>query len=87
MANEWKRVDHALAYLARADAIPHRTEGEAALIEEVSPDSRRILDLRTGEGRLLPALVLPSTLCRPIMGLFCVGHPFGANTPFKEAKS
>jgi SAM-dependent methyltransferase len=58
MANEWKNVDHALAYLARADTIPHRTEGETALIDEVSPDSRRILDLGTGDGRLLALLLL-----------------------------
>lgn len=58
MANEWKNVDHALDYLARADAIPHRTEGEAALIEEVSPECRRILDLGTGDGRLLSLLLL-----------------------------
>jgi len=58
MADEWKDVDHALAYLARADTIPHRTEGEAVLIEEVSPDCARILDLGTGDGRLLALLLL-----------------------------
>jgi methylase of polypeptide subunit release factors len=58
MTKEWQSVDHALAYLARADTIPHRTEGEAALIEEVSPDCKRILDLGTGDGRLMSLLLL-----------------------------
>jgi SAM-dependent methyltransferase len=58
MASEWKNVDHALEYLARADTLPHRTEGEAALLEEVPPESRRILDLGTGDGRLLALLLL-----------------------------
>ena len=58
MANEWKNVDHALDYLARADTIPHRTDGEAALLEEVPPDCRSILDLGTGDGRLLALLLL-----------------------------
>ena len=58
MTNEWKDVDHALAYLARADAIPHRTEGEAALVAEVPPECRSILDLGTGDGRLLALLLL-----------------------------
>jgi tRNA (cmo5U34)-methyltransferase len=55
--NLWTRTDHALDYLERADSITHRTEGEASLLEFIPPTARRILDLGTGDGRLL-ALVL-----------------------------
>jgi tRNA (cmo5U34)-methyltransferase len=57
MPNEWKSTEHALAYLQRADDIPHRTEGESTLLEEVPKESRRILDLGCGDGRLLGLLL------------------------------
>ncbi len=50
---EWKSIEHALNYLRNADNIPHRTEGESALLEEMSSRSKRILDIGAGNGRLL----------------------------------
>jgi tRNA (cmo5U34)-methyltransferase len=54
--NLWTSADHALGYLAKADRIPHRTEGEALLLELVPKTAKRILDLGTGNGRLLALL-------------------------------
>lgn len=54
--NLWTSADHALGYLAKADRIPHRTEGEAVLLEVVPKTAKRILDLGTGNGRLLALL-------------------------------
>jgi tRNA (cmo5U34)-methyltransferase len=51
--NDWSSTEHVLSYLRRADKIPHRTEGESVLLEEIKSDSKRILDIGSGNGRLL----------------------------------
>ena len=56
--NLWTSADHALDYLGRADSIPHRVEGESTLLELVPESAHRILDLGTGDGRLLALVKL-----------------------------
>jgi SAM-dependent methyltransferase len=51
--NLWSKPDHALDYLERADSIAHRKEGESTLLEFVPRNACRVLDLGTGDGRLL----------------------------------
>lgn len=51
--NLWTSAEHAQDYLGRADQISHRAEGESALLEFIPQETRRILDLGTGDGRLL----------------------------------
>lgn len=59
------KSNNSLIHLARVDQIPHRTEGEAALLELVPRTVQRILDLGTGNGRLLALLKVerPSASC------------------------
>jgi tRNA (cmo5U34)-methyltransferase len=54
--NCWSTAKHALDYLSRIDKIPHRTEGEAVVLDSVPKDVNRILDLGSGDGRLLRLL-------------------------------
>ena len=56
--NCWSSSAHALDYLGRADSIPHRVEGESTLLEFIPASAQRILDLGTGDGRLLALVKL-----------------------------
>jgi SAM-dependent methyltransferase len=56
--NLWTSAGHALEYLERADSVPHRTEGERTILEILSQPVERVLDLGTGDGRLLALVKL-----------------------------
>jgi SAM-dependent methyltransferase len=54
--DEWS-TEHANRYLQRAEQYPGVAEANRALLEHVPAGARRILDLGTGDGRLLALLL------------------------------
>jgi len=59
--NLWTSAGHAGDYLGRADSIPNRGEGESTLLEFIPAKTQRVLDLGTGDGRLLALVKAAST--------------------------
>ena len=51
--SEWHDAEKVADYRSRADAIPHRPEGERVLVEVLPASVRRVLDLGCGDGRLM----------------------------------
>ena len=51
--NRWTDTTHVIKYLDRAEGIPHRAEGERVLLEHLPQRVNRVLDIGTGNGRLL----------------------------------
>lgn len=52
-SEEWVDAEHVAAYLSQAGEFPHRIEGERVLLDLLPAGARRILDIGTGDGRLL----------------------------------
>jgi len=55
--NKWTHTNHVTKYLNRADRIPHRKEGERVLLEQLPDTLNRVLDIGTGDGRLLSMIL------------------------------
>ena len=55
--NKWTSAEHVSAYLSRTN-LPHAEEIRNAMLEQIPSDVKRVLDLGTGDGRLLELVKL-----------------------------
>jgi tRNA (cmo5U34)-methyltransferase len=67
-SQEWSSPAHVARYLARTEAGPFTITSDLALLEQIPRSSRRILDLGTGDGRLV-AMLLEQEPARTAVGL------------------
>ena len=75
--NLWTSVDHAAEYLERAATIPHRTEGEAALLEfYLLPDGTGIADFSEAL-----ATATPSGIASEQLAIESIARTLEANVP------
>jgi tRNA (cmo5U34)-methyltransferase len=66
---EWSKSQHAKAYLDIIDNIPHRIEGEMVLLEHVPVGVKRVLDIGTGNGRLLSIIKINRPRIKDAIGV------------------
>ena len=64
--SEWQSAEHVSAYLEQAGQVPHRSSGETALLDEIPRSARRVLDLGSGDGRLLDLVLLARPSARAV---------------------
>lgn len=55
-SKEWSEAGYALDYLEIADQIPYKKDGELVLLDHIPKTAKRLLDLGTGDGRLIKLL-------------------------------
>src|ERR671921_526928 len=73
-AKEWSSPQNALAYLNVADNLPHRSEGESVLIDHLPENTKRVLDLGTGDGRLIRLIKANQPDIEAVVSSFAIHH-------------
>ena len=52
-STEWFNPQKSLNYLRCAESFPYREEGDAVLLQNIPTNATRILDIGSGDGRLI----------------------------------